>query len=130
MLQAQETPLKPGDLLFYADTEGMGAAVKESTGHYTHVALVVEVGDTVWIIDATPHHGVSRRPFIQQPESSATPYPDLYRLTVPFDTVAVIARATALIGRPYDEAFVPDNDAYYCSELIQVAFGDISHRNP
>ena len=130
MLQAQEAALKPGDLLFYADTEGMGAAVKESTGHYTHVALVVEVGDTVWMIDATPRHGVSRRPFIQQAESSATPYPDPYRLTVPFDTAAVIARAMALIGKPYDDTFLPDNDAYYCSELIQVVFGDIFPSQP
>lgn len=29
----------PGDLLFFRDTEGMGAAVKESTGQYTHVAM-------------------------------------------------------------------------------------------
>lgn len=122
---AQQPALRPGDLLFYADTEGMGAAVKESTGHYTHVALVVEVGDTMWMIDATPRHGVSRHPFIQQPESSTAPYPDLYRLTVPFDTAAVIARATVLIGKPYDNAFLPDNDAYYCSELVQAAFGDL-----
>lgn len=52
----------PGDLLFFRDTEGMGAAVKESTGQYTHVAMVESVGDTVWIIDATPQNGVSRRP--------------------------------------------------------------------
>ena len=50
--------------------------------------------------------------------------------TVPFDTVAVIARATTLIGKPYDNAFLPDNDAYYCSELIQVAFGDIFPSQP
>lgn len=129
-LHAQQTHLQPGDLLFYSDTGGMGDAIKESTGHYTHVALVVEVGDTVWIIDATQRYGVSRRPYMQQPESSAVPYPDLYRLTVPFDTVAVIARATALIGKPYDNAFLPDNDAYYCSELIQVAFGDIFPSQP
>ena len=116
-LHAQETRLMPGDLLFYVDTEGMGAAVKESTGRYTHVAMVVEVGDTVWIVDATQRFGVSRRP-----ESSVKPYPDVYRLTVSFDTAAVIARATALVGKPYDNAFLPDNDAYYCSELIQTVF--------
>ena len=129
-LQAQEKCMCPGDLLFYADTEGMGAAVKESTGHYTHVALVVEVGDTVWIIDATHRNGVSRCPLLQRPESSVKLYPDVYRLTVPFDTAAVIARATALIGKPYDDAFLPDNDAYYCSELIQEAFDTLFPSKP
>lgn len=123
-LHAQETHLQPGDLLFYSDAGGMGDAIKESTGHYTHVALVVEVGDTVWIIDATQRYGVSRRPFLRQPESSIKPYPDVYRLTVPFDTAAVIARATALIGKPYDDTFLPDNGTIYCSELIYEVFLD------
>lgn len=122
---AQQQALRPGDLLFYSDTAGMGSAVRESTGEYTHVALVAEVGDTVWIVDATQRHGVSRRPFLRRQESSGKPYPDIYRLTVPFDTAEVIARATRLIGKPYDNAFLPDNGAYYCSELIQAAFGDL-----
>lgn len=129
-LHAQETHLQPGDLLFYSDAGGMGDAIKESTGHYTHVALVVEVGDTVWIIDATQRYGVSRHPFLRQLESGMKPYPDVYRLAIPFDTAAVIARATALIGKPYDDAFLPDNDAYYCSELIQVAFGNLFPSHP
>lgn len=121
-LHAQEVQLQPCDMLFYSDAGGMDDAIKESTGNYTHVALVVEVGDTIWIVDATQRYGVSRRPFLRRPESSVKPYPDAYRLTAAFDTAAVIARATALIGKPYDDAFLPDNDAYYCSELIQVAF--------
>jgi len=102
----------------------MGAAVKESTGKYTHVALVVAVNNTVWIVDATPEHGVAQRP-----EDGVTPF-DVYRLTVPIDTAAVLARAHALIGKPYDDAFMPDNDAYYCSELIQAVFGDLFPSQP
>lgn len=120
LLQAQQ--LQPGDLLFYVDTDGMGAAVSATTGRYTHVALVESVGDTVWIIDATQRYGVSRRPFLRRPESSVRPYPDIYQLTMAFDTLAVIERAQALVGLPYDNAFLPDNNAYYCSELIQTAF--------
>ncbi len=129
-MQAQVASLQPGDLLFYVDTEGMGAAVKESTGDYTHVALVVEVSDTIWIVDATQRYGVSRRPFLRQPPKSVRPYPDVYRLTVSFDTSAVVARAHTLVGLPYDDAFLPDNDAYYCSELIQVAFDTLFPPKP
>jgi len=55
---------------------------------------------------------------------------EIYRLTVSFDTAAVIERAKSLIGKPYDNAFLPENDAYYCSELIQTAFGDLFESKP
>ena len=111
-------------MLFYVDTEGMGAAVSESTGRYTHVAMVASVGDTVWIIDATQRYGVSRRPFLRKPEESRKPYPDIFRLNIPFDTATVIERAMARVGQPYDNAFLPDNGALYCSELIYECFRD------
>ena len=109
--------LRPCDLLFYADEGGMDDAVRTSTGDYTHVALVESVtADTVWIIDATRRYGVSRRPLMRKPGDKT--YPDVYRLNVAIDTFAVLRRARALIGRPYDNAFLPTNDAFYCSELI------------
>ena len=120
---SQQVPLMPGDLLFYEDTAGMGAAVRESTGQYTHVALVIEVGDTVWIIDATQRYGVSRRPFLRHPDEDRS-YPVAYRMTVTFDTAAVIARAKSFVGQPYDDAFLPDNGRMYCSELIYDCFLD------
>ena len=123
-LQAQEMRLQPGDLLFYVDTGGMGAAVSASTGQYTHVAMVAEVGDTVWILDATQRHGVSRRPFLRRPESSEKPYPDVYRLSIPFDTAAVVTRAMNLVGLAYDNEFLPENGKMYCSELIAECYRD------
>ena len=123
---AASAQMLPGDLLFFSDSDGMGSAIKASTGNYTHVALVESVGDTVWIIDATPNNGVARRPLSYLAGFS----PEVYRLTVPFDTAAVVARAKSLVGRPYDDTFLPDNDAYYCSELIQAAFGDLFPSQP
>ncbi|MBP5527428.1 MAG: hypothetical protein J6X79_03110 [Bacteroidales bacterium] len=121
LLQAQPLPkLQSGDLLFVSDTSGMGQAVKATTGHYTHVAMVERVGDSLFIIDATQRRGVARRP-IEKTFAGKMPM-DVYRLMVPFDTTAVLVRAHALLGKPYDNAFLPDNDAYYCSELIQAVF--------
>ena len=114
--------LRPGDLLFFRDTEGMGAAVKESTGQYTHVALVESVGDTVWIIDATPAHGVSRRPYILSYNDKQS-VPDIFRpYAATYDMDSVLTRARSYIGQPYDKAFLPDNGALYCSELIYECF--------
>ena len=58
---AQWEHLQSGDLIFVRDTSGMGLAVQQTTGQYTHVALVERSGDTLFIIDATPTLGVSRR---------------------------------------------------------------------
>ena len=119
---AQWEHLHSGDLLFVRDTSGMGLAVQQTTGQYTHVAMVERVGDTTFIIDATQRYGVARRPIEQL---SATKVPiDIYRLTLPFDTVAVITRAHSFLGQPYDNAFTHNNGALYCSELIYECYLD------
>ena len=120
---AQQPTLQPGDLLFFRDTTGMGSAVRESTGEYTHVALVENVDDTVWIIDATQRYGVSRRPLTIKYGSSD--FPDVYRFKYGcFSIDSVIARARSFIGQPYDNAFLPGNGALYCSELVYECYLD------
>ena len=128
--------LQSGDLLFLNNNRSnMEKAISASTGEYTHVALVErDSADDVWVIEASPKYGVQRIPYNQfERENNLGFFRGniyIYRLSVPFDTAAVIARAKKLVGKPYDNAFLPDNDAYYCSELIQVAFGDIFPTKP
>ena len=119
---AQWEHLQSGDLIFVRDTSGMGQAVQQTTGQYTHVALVERSGDTLFIIDATPTLGVSRRHL--SPLTFHLSPCDVYRLTISFDTTAVISRAHNFLGQPYDNAFMHDNGALYCSELIYECFLD------
>lgn len=113
--------LRPGDLLFFRDTTGMGSAVRESTGEYTHVALVESVDDTVWIIDATQKHGVSRRPLSMSEGEGRRA--DVFRMDgVCCRIDSVLMRARSFIGQPYDNAFMPDNGAMYCSELVYECY--------
>jgi uncharacterized protein YycO len=119
---AQWGHLQSGDLIFVRDTSGMGSAVQQTTGQYTHVALVERSGDTLFIIDATPTLGVSRRHL--SPLTFHLSPCDVYRLTISFDTAAVITRAHSFLGQPYDNAFMHDNGALYCSELIYECFLD------
>lgn len=128
--------LQSGDLLFLNENKSdMEKAITASTGEYTHVTLVErDSADDVWVIEASPKEGVQRMSY-KQFEREHLPWfsmgtCDIFRLTVPFDTAAVIARAKGLVGKPYDNAFLPDNDAYYCSELIEVAFGGIFPSKP
>ena len=128
--------LQTGDLLFLnTNKSDMEQSITASTGEYTHVALVErDSADDVWIIEALPKKGVRRISFSQYEREYSIRFFmgsfDTYRLTVPFNTAAVIARAKSLIGKPYDNAFLPDNDAYYCSELIEVAFDGLFPSKP
>lgn len=128
--------LQSGDLLFLDNSRSdMEKAITASTGEYSHVALVErDSADDVWVIEASPKNGVQRVPYRQFEREHLVGFfggnIDIYRLTVAFDTAAVLARAKSLVGKPYDDAFLPDNDAYYCSELIQTAFGGIILSQP
>ena len=130
----EKDTLQSGDLIFLRDNwSDRSKAINASTGQYTHVALVErDSTGKVWVIEATPKEGVSKQSFNAFKNRNETRYfgYHVYRLTVPFDTAAVIAHANSLIGKPYDSAFLPDNDAYYCSELIQAAFDDLFESKP
>lgn len=127
--------LQSGDLLFLNNNRSnMEKAITASTGEYSHVALVErDSADDVWVIEASPKNGVQRIPYSLFERNHQLRFGrtiDIYRLTAPFDTAAVIARAKRLVGKPYDNAFLPDNGAYYCSEFIQEAFGGIFPSKP
>ncbi len=130
------TELQTGDLFFLNENSSdMEKAIIASTGEYTHVALVErDSADDVWVIEAYPGKGVRRISYEQFEREHLLWFPTgfyaFYRLIVPFDTVAIIARAKNLVGKPYDDAFLPDNDAYYCSELIEVVFDGLFPSKP
>ncbi|MCR5192143.1 MAG: hypothetical protein K6D59_02465 [Bacteroidales bacterium] len=112
--------LQSGDLLFlYGDDDDMEEAITASTGKYTHVAMVErDSAGHIWTIEAVPDSGVQRKPINALYDMRA----DLYRLTIPYDTAAVLARAHSFLGLPYDDYFMPDNGRFYCSELIYECF--------
>ena len=121
-LQASSHPYRSGDLLFCAQqASAMEQAIGSSTGAYTHVAMVeVDSAGQVWVIEASRGDGVRRVTLDGWDYRTYC----LYRLAVPFDTAAVVARAKRFIGQPYDDAFLPDNGQLYCSELVYEAYLD------
>lgn len=121
-----------GDQLFFkGQSSQMENAIRESTGSYTHVALMeVDSNGKMWVIEASPEKGVQRIKYTDWLHDNNGNCNNVYRLAEPFDTAAVIARAKSLIGKPYDNAFLPDNDAYYCSEFIQAVFDGIFESKP
>lgn len=135
--------LRNGDLVFVgvpsaqndADGKTMDSAISAAIGKegqlsFTHVAIAEVSDDGIWIIDAAPKRGVSRRSLESFLEENALTDGSLPTFVVKrlrdIDADAAVERAKALCGRGYDFCFLPDNDELYCSELVQLCYLDAS----
>lgn len=135
-----EPRLQNGDLVFVglpldygADESSMDSAISASTGtdgvlNLIHVAIAEVKADSIWIIDATISHGVDRHPldtFFADFTLKDGSLPEfIVKRPQGLDAGAAVERAKAFIGLPYDTCFLPDNDALYCSELVQLSYLD------
>lgn len=121
--------LQTGDLVFVgveegsdADAGSMSDAIVSATGSITHVGIVeVDGSGTVWIIDASPKRGVARHSLASFISDNPRAVFTVKRLRDTSGVSQFVENAKAHIGEPYDLAFLPDNGAMYCSELIREA---------
>lgn len=44
------------------------------------------------------------------------------RVNVDFDVAVSVERCLAMLGKPYDDLFLPGDSALYCSELVQMNY--------
>lgn len=128
--------LSDGDFLFLdlncgslcdaieAVTEGAGGR------KFSHLGMVRKKGDSVYVLEAM---GSSVRETNLGEFLAYSPLPALharlkpaYRKLIP----AALAYAQLQLGKPYDDAFLPDNGKFYCSELIYEAFRDANSGKP
>lgn len=129
-LQAQGSKqLREGDLLFVAK-EGANAITAVTQGvnslQIDHVAIYTTVGGEGYALEAIDR-GVTLSPLaeflrrIREKEGKG-------RLVVGrvteqgFDAKSSIRNAIRHIGKPYDSLFMPDDRAFYCSELVQKSY--------
>lgn len=141
----EDNLLRNGDLIFVglpadydADACSMDSAISSATGeagevNLTHVAILEVQADSIWVIDATGKRGVNRRPletFLEDFTLSDGRHPVLLVKRVKgVDADAAVERAKSLCGRQYDARFLPENEAFYCSELVQACYLD-AHGKP
>ena len=118
--------LRTGDLLFVGTSEEAGAmdeAIVAATGELTHVAIIQVTPDgTPWVIDATPQRGVGRYPLDSLLQANPGAAFQVKRLKDTTGVSRFVGNALRWVGKPYDLAFLPDNEAYYCSELVRDAY--------
>ncbi|MCL2028229.1 MAG: hypothetical protein FWG79_07050 [Bacteroidales bacterium] len=123
-------PLKNGDLLFVASVvSGFEQAIAEVTNdesqqNFSHIAMVNVTDSGVYVVEATPKHGVIYRTISEFEQENFEKYMFIGRLKHQYQQGIpdAIRYACSHLGKPYDFAFDFDNDDYYCSELIYVAF--------
>ncbi|MGI6232526.1 MAG: YiiX/YebB-like N1pC/P60 family cysteine hydrolase [Prevotella sp.] len=129
--------LHSGDLLFVYSTEPN--AITEVTEGWEgaavdHVGIAVrDSGETgnLTVLEAV-HKGVVFTPldsFLLHNSHEGVPTVLVGRVTCSVDIPASIANAARQLGKPYDFYFMPDDKAFYCSELVQKSYVDVSgHR--
>lgn len=115
-----------GDLLFCcSDSMNAITAVNDGVENLPieHVGVVHRVGGNngaLFVIEAI------------KPEVCLTPIDSfLYenvgvvlvgRINVDCDMSASVSRCLAMVGKPYDDLYLPGDSAVYCSELVQMNF--------
>ncbi|MDR2121932.1 MAG: hypothetical protein LBP34_02290 [Flavobacteriaceae bacterium] len=130
--------LKNGDLIFQeAYSENMSKAIKEVTAgiegyNFTHVGMVwIDSLNTVYVIDATEPQVrvIPLREFLYPEKKNRFPKSVVGRLKETYQPLIpqAIKEALKQVGKGYDRAFNPNNDLYYCSELIYFAFYKANH---
>lgn len=137
--QQKYTP-QTGDLLFQdLDCGEFCQAIEKVTAGYrnksfSHVGIAYIEDTSVFVIEAGSQ-GVVKTPFqtfinrsqdtMNRPKVIAGRLTNKYTPLIP----SAISKSLSLIGKTYDDAFDINNDKYYCSELVYVAFMDNSGKS-
>ena len=120
-----------GDLLFVCNVAGN--AITQVTGGVEdlpidHVAVVHRIGGDagpLFVIEAV------------KPAVCITPIDTflcendrvlLGRVNVDFDVKRSVKRCLSMVGKPYDDLYLPGDSALYCSELVQMNYVDSAGR--
>lgn len=127
--------LKEGDLIFQdLDCGPMCDAIEKVTEgvngkDFSHCAMVVEEHDTLKVIEAigTGVQITSMSDFLKRSKK-------VLAARLKTNDKELISRAVkyskSLLGKPYDDVFLLNNDQYYCSELLYESFKEANHGTP
>jgi len=130
--------LQEGDLLFQdlncgelcdaikAVTEGVNGQ------DFSHCAIVIRVADSLQVVEAIGSKvqvNSIQKFFARSGDTLAIKNIVVGRVKQPFQELIpeAAANAKALIGQPYDDAFLPNNNKWYCSEVLYEAFRKASN---
>lgn len=127
-----EAPLKNGDFLFLiASNEGLSHAINEVTEgdsirNYSHQGLLQIQGTDTFVWHSAPGKGVVRESLslFRSNEKGGLREMHVYRLhdSMTKALPVIWKRANVLLGKPYNETYVMEDDGYYCSEFVYALY--------
>ena len=108
--------LTTADLLFHV-TPQSNAITDVTPGMIDHVAIVLNKDSVIEAVG---------RGVVITPIDSLRQQPGYYLIgrVKGVDRASSITHARTYLGRAYDYLYLPDNEAIYCSELVQFSFVD------
>ena len=108
--------LLTADLLFHVSPQA-NAITDVTPGMIDHVAIVLNADSVIEAVG---------RGVVITPMDSLRQQPGYYLIgrVRGVHRAASVAQARTYMGRPYDYLYLSDNEAIYCSELVQLAFVD------
>ncbi len=134
--------LKNGDLLFQdLDCGELCDAIENVTSGYrnstfSHVGIVkIKADGKVEVLEAIGKnvHYTPLATFLnRQLDAANKPKVAVGRFRKPYQNLIpeALNQGEKLIGKPYDDVFVLENDAYYCSELVYEMFKAANIQKP
>ncbi|WP_167766085.1 YiiX/YebB-like N1pC/P60 family cysteine hydrolase [Xanthomonas euroxanthea] len=123
--------LQDGDLLFVtAARTGLSGAIDDATAKqdapsFDHVALLAHDATGQVLLHAD-EQGSRQQPLQAFVEDANAKHRQIhvYRLTEEQRSAipGAIAQARRMLGKPYNQTYVQDDNSYYCSDFIERAF--------
>lgn len=124
--------IQTGDLLFISlpsdyNLEDTTYIPTSTAKNYIHIAILEREEDSIFVIDATLKYGVHRHPLQSEFDvftlrDGSLPEMEVMRLKDNTLAGQFVENAKQYVGATYDVDFYTDNDAYYCSELVSLAY--------
>lgn len=103
---------------------------------FTHAGLILKKDDGLYVVEAIGHEVqiTSLDKFINRSQKSSSQKMSIavarFKSKSKAKKSAEAAQlATQYVGVPYDNAFLPDGSALYCTELIQLAYRKVGLHN-
>ena len=123
--------LREGDLLFCCtDTANAITAVTSGVEDLPidHVAVFHRIGG----VEGIPYVIEAVKPAVRLTPIDIflcnNPHVVVGRVMVDFDLPQSVRRCLAMVGKPYDDLYLPGDSAIYCSELVQLNFRSVSNQ--
>ena len=138
-LAQQPFKLQTGDLLFQdLDCGAMCDAIESVTigyrnARFSHVGIVkVDEAGNINVLEAIGpdvHYTPLEKFLNRQLDAEKKPKVAVGRFKKPYQHLIPVAftHAEKYLGKPYDNMFAINNDAYYCSELVYFLFKDANN---